>query len=83
MNHKRNKVGLILMILTVETIIESEDEDIKEIITHFEYFPPNSQPIDALIEEMKANYENLEIEELSNLLQRTKSALFRSKKIVN
>ena len=51
----------------IETIIESEDEDIKEIIAHFEYFFPNSQPIDALIEEMKANYENLEIEELSNL----------------
>ena len=66
----------------IETIIESEDEDIKEIIAHFEYFPPNSQPIDALIEEMKANYENLEIEELSNLCKEQNLPYSGSKKLL-
>ena len=64
----------------IEEILD--DEDLEDIIAHFEHFPPNSLTVDETIKEMCSNLQNLQLQDLSYLCKEQNLLYSGSKKLL-
>ena len=64
----------------IEEILE--DEDLEDIIAHFEDFFPNSLTVDETIKEMCSNLQNLQLQDLSYLCKEQNLPYSGSKKLL-